>query len=125
MKRHVMVHTVIAGVLFSGLGVSLAWGQGGDPARRPLYPLGFGPGTRVTLLEESPDGAPGLAVGVSGTVICGDAVDCTRSILVMWDLYSRGQDDETGCVSATAGLYPPGATMWVDPAKVKLGHAFD
>jgi hypothetical protein len=125
MKRHV-VCTVVSGILLSAcLGGSAAWGQDKQGTPRPSYPSGFAPGTRVTLLEDAPAVAEGFQAGRSGTVIGCDSADCSRSILVSWDLYSGGQDEGADCVAGPVGLYPPGSTSWVNPAEVKLGLPFD
>jgi hypothetical protein len=125
MKRYTGVHAVIVAIL-SCICLSsggLAWGQPkGTP--RPYYPSGFAPGTRVTLLEDNPAVAE-LKKGMSGTIICCDTIDGSGSILVSWDLYSGGQDEEGGCVSPLVGSYVPGTTTWINPAEVKLGQAFN
>jgi hypothetical protein len=125
MRRYSGGHAVIVAILsficLSGGGS--VWGQPkGTP--RPYYPSGFAPGTRVTLLEDNP-AVPELMKGMSGTIICCDAIDGSGSILVSWDLYSGGQDEEGSCVSPLAGSYVSGSTTWIDPAEVKLGQAFN
>jgi hypothetical protein len=125
MKRHTGVHAVIVAILLSLFlsGGGPALGQG-KVAPRPNYPSGFAPGTRVTLLEDHP-AVPELKRGMSGTIICCDAVDGSGAILVSWDAYSGGGDEEGGCVTAVVGLHVSGSSTWVDPAQVKLGLPFN
>ncbi len=66
---------------------------------RPNYPSGFLPGTRVVLLADAPAMGEDLRAGRAGTILCCDANDCTGSILVSWDLWTGGQDDESRCVT--------------------------
>ena len=123
MSRHVIFRSFVVGiVLLAFLGVD-GLAQKGIP--RPSFPSGFAPGTRVMLLANEPAVAPGLEAGMAGTVVCCDAEDCSGSLLVSWDLFSGGQDEEARCVIPAVGPYPPGATAWVDPAQVPLGRPFD
>jgi len=105
------------------LGASGAWAAEGDG--RPTYPAGFAPGTRVVLLADAPTVGEGLRMGMSGTIICCDANDCTGSLLVSWDLWTGGQDDESRCVTSPAEAYPAGSAAWVNPRDVRLGRYFD
>jgi hypothetical protein len=126
MNRHVVVCSAILGILLLVCLVAGGWAgtlPGGIP--RPSYPSGFAPGTRVLLLADAPGVAPELQAGMAGTIICCDADDCSGSLLVSWDLFTGGRDDEAQCVTAAVGLYPSGSTALVDPAQVLLGQPFD
>lgn len=109
--------------LAAGGGSAALAGEEGTP--RPMYTTDFVPGTRVVLLDNEPADGPGLKVGTSGTIICCDKSDCSGRVLVSWNLWRGGRNEEATCASALAGLYPAGSTMWVDPAKVRLGVPFD
>lgn len=124
MNRHVVLHTVFLSILFMVcLGASgRAAAQG---AARPSYPSGFAPGTRVVLLADAPIVGDALAAGMAGTVICCDAADCSGSILVSWDLWTGGADEEDRCVTTPVKPYPAGSATWVDPRAVLLGRPFD
>lgn len=92
---------------------------------RPVYPSGLAPGTRVVLLVDEPVAGPGLEAGMAGTVLCAEADDGTGSLLISWDLWHGGTDDESRCLMSPVGLYPAGSAVWVDPAQVMLGKPFD
>ncbi|HON90239.1 MAG TPA: CARDB domain-containing protein [Sedimentisphaerales bacterium] len=92
---------------------------------RPTYPAGFAPGTRVVLLADAPTVGEGLRAGMSGTIICCDTADCTGSLLVSWDLWTGGRDDEGRCVTSPVGPYPAGSATWVNPKTTLLGRVFD
>jgi len=129
MKRHIICHPVIVAVLLS---VCLAAG-GGPFARagqdqgtpRVMYTTDFVPGARVVLLDNEPTGGPGLKAGMSGVIICCDKSDCSGRVLVSWSTWRGGRNEQASCVSAVAGLYPDGSTVWVDPSKVRLGLPFE
>jgi len=133
MKRHIICHPVTVAVLLSvclaagGGPVALA-GQGGLPNEgtpRVMYTTDFVPGTRVVLLDNEPAGGPGLKAGMSGIIICCDKSDCSSRILVSWNTWRGGRNEEASCASAVVGLYPEGSTIWVDPSKVRLGLPFE
>jgi hypothetical protein len=92
---------------------------------RPSYPSGFVPGTRVVLLADTPVVGDGLTAGMAGTIICCDANDCSGSLLVSWDLWTAGADEQSRCVTTPVGSYPAGSATWVDPRSVLLGRPFD
>lgn len=130
MKRHTILRTACLGMLLSvclnacpGTGGSSAWAQEGIP--RPSYATDLKPGTRVLILGAGPLADLGLQPGVSGTVVCCDADDCSAGVLVSWNLFRAGGNAEDLCAAAPIGVYPPGSTLWVDPAEVQLGVAFD
>lgn len=129
MERHIICHPVTVAVLLS---VCLAAGGGpcalagqdeGTP--RVTYTTDFVPGARVVLLDNEPAGGPGLKAGMSGVIICCDKSDCSSRVLVSWNTWRGGANGEASCVSAVAGLYPEGSTIWVDPSKVRLGLPFE
>lgn len=133
MKRHIVCHPVIVAVVLSvclmtNTGPVALANQGGAPNEgtpRVMYTTAFVPGTRVVLLDNDPAGGPGLKAGMSGTIICCDKSDCSGRVLVSWNTWRGGRNEEASCVSAVAGLYPDGSTIWVDPSKVRLGLAFE
>lgn len=129
MKRHTVVRRISLGILLlvclGGMHHSLGLAVAAEPGTaRPTYPAGFAPGVRVTLLEDNPAAGVGLKTGMSGTIVCCDAADCTGSVEVCWDLYNGGQEDPR-CATDLIGLYPAGSTASVNPAEVKLGLPFD
>jgi len=130
MKWHVIVLGVGLGILllvcFGGLdtfsGSAVAAEQG---VARPTYPAGFAPGVRVTLLESNPAAGAGLKTGMSGTIVCCDAADCTGAVVVCWDLYGGGASADPRCATDPIGSYPAGSLTSVNPSEVKLGLPFD
>ncbi len=123
MSRHVVFHSVVAGMLLLVFVGVDGLAQKGTP--RPSFPSGFAPGTRVMLLAHDPAVTPGLEAGTAGTIICCDANDCSGSLLVSWDLFVGGGDEVDRCVIGPVGLYPAGSAVWVDPSEVLLGRPFD
>jgi hypothetical protein len=124
MNRHGIQHTAFLAVLSAVcLGASSVWAAEGDV--RPTYPAGFAPGTRVVLLADAPTVGEGLRTGMAGTILCCDANDCTGSLLVSWDLWTGGRDDESRCVASRVEAYPAGSAAWVNPRDVRLGRLFD
>ena len=78
----------------------------------------FYPGDRVVLVGESnPYNAADLPRGTAGTVICHNSFAKTQSILVSWDLWTKGgnADDYLNCTQRFGGMFPPGSTWWVNP----------
>ncbi|HNS23116.1 MAG TPA: CARDB domain-containing protein [Sedimentisphaerales bacterium] len=124
MNRHVIRYAMVLSVVFLVCGSTIANADDPSGVRRPSYPAGFAPGTRVVLLEDAPTVGEGLLKGMAGTVLCCDAVDCTGSLLVSWDLWTGGKDEETGC-AGLGGPYPAGSASWVDPGAVLLGQPID
>lgn len=124
MNRHGVFHTsfvpFLSLICWSAAGISMAQG-----VARPSYPSGFVPGTRVVLLADAPVAEGSLAAGTAGTIICCDADDCSGSLLVSWDLWTGGADEEGRCVTTPVGPYPAGSAAWVDPRTVLLGRPFD
>jgi hypothetical protein len=118
--RHTAFWTILVAVC---LGAGSAWAAEGDV--RPSYPAGFAPGTRVVLLADAPAVGEGLRTGMGGTVLCCDADNCTGSLLVSWDLWTGGRDEEGRCVTSPVGPYPAGSAAWVDPRTIRLGRPFD
>jgi len=128
MKRLRYYHRIAAAIallvcLVAGTGPVLAGENEGTP--RPMYATGFVPGTRVVLLDNEPDGIAELKAGMSGIIICCDRSDCSSRVLVSWNLWRGGRNEEADCASVVAGLYPTGSTTWIDPSKVRLGLPFD
>lgn len=124
MDRHIISHPIVLLIVLAVCAGAV--GNSAPPGTpRPSYPSGFSPGTRVVLLAEYPIAAPGMAPGRAGTVICCDATDCSESILVSWDLWAGGENDQGPCVTPPVGPYPPGSTVWIDPATTRLGRLFD
>jgi hypothetical protein len=125
MNRHVIRYAIVLSVVF--LICVGAVVNADDPAgvRRPNYPAGFAPGTRVVLLADEPVVGEGLAKGMAGTILCCDTTDCTGSLLISWDLWTGGRDETDRCVTRLGGPYPAGSTTWVDPNLVLLGRPFD
>jgi len=131
MKRHIVCQPMIVGitllVCLAGGSPALA-GQGAPPdegVARPVYVSDFVPGTRVELIDDAPALGPEFKAGMSGVVICCQAADCSSSVLVSWNLWRGGQNEEAECGSAVVGRYPAGSATWVDPAKVRLGLPFN
>ena len=128
MKRLRYYHPITAAItllvcLAAVGGPALAADDVGVP--RPTYATSFVPGTRVVLLDNELAGTPELKAGMSGIIICCDRSDCSGRVLVSWDLWRGGRNEEAECAGAPIGLYPTGSTMWVDPSKVRLGLPFD
>lgn len=124
MNRYAVRHsTFLLAAILVCAGANGLFASSGDV--RPDYPLGFAPGTRVVLLRDAATLDEALRAGRAGTILCCDATDCTRSLLVSWDLWTAGQDDESGCAAAPTGAYPRGSATWVDPQTVLLGRPFD
>ena len=122
MNRHVILYVAALSAVFT-----LCSGAAGgpDPQRNLIYPSGFEPGARVVLLADTPVVGDGLSAGMAGTIICCDAGDCSGSILVSWDLWTGGKDEQARCVTSPVGPYPAGSATWVDPTKVLLGQPID
>ncbi len=122
MNRHVISYVAALSVMFT-----VCSGAAGnpDPGRDPAYPSGFEPGTRVVLLADTPVVGEALSAGMAGTVICCDAEDCSGALLVSWDLWTGGKDEESRCVTSPVGPYPAGSATWVDPREVLLGRPVD
>lgn len=118
MNRHTFLFVMVVAVVVTVC-------SGAAEPIRPSYPFGFAPGTRVVLLDGAASVGDGLAVGMAGTVICCDAVDCSGSLLVSWDLWTGGKDDEARCATSPVPVYPAGSAAWVDPSVVMLGRPFD
>lgn len=57
----------------------------------------YAQGDRVRLLVDEPGGAEGLFADAGGTVICCNANDPCTPILVSWDLWTNGHDDDDVC----------------------------
>ncbi len=125
MNRHVVRYAMVLLVVFLLCCSTITNADDPNGVRRPSYPSGFAPGTRVVLLADEPSVGEGLLKGMAGTILCCDATDCSGSILVSWDLWTGGSDDESPCATKLGGSYPSGSTTWVDPAKVLLGQPFD
>jgi len=128
MKGRINYHPITVAIVLSvclaaGGGPAALAGEEGTP--RPMYTTGFVPGTWVVLLDNEPADGSGLKAGTSGIIICCDRSDCSGRVLVSWNLWRGGRNEEADCASALAGLYPTGSTMWVDPSKVRLGLPFD
>jgi hypothetical protein len=124
MNRHSIRHTACLAALWvvcSGVTGVLA----SEGIIRPSYPSGFAPGTRVVLLADAPTVGEGLRTGMAGTILCCDAEDCSGALLVSWDLWTGGRDEEGRCVTSPVGPYPSGSAAWVDPGTVLLGRPFD
>lgn len=87
------------------------------------WTCGFSYGDRVVLISaDNPNGATDLPRGATGTIICCRSNE-EQSILVSWDLWANGGDDDayTECTERLSGIFPPGSTWWVsvkDVAKV-------
>jgi hypothetical protein len=129
MERHIICHPVAVAVLLLVClaagpdSIVLAAPNEGTP--RVTYTTDFIPGTRVELLDDDPAGGVGLKAGMSGTIICCDKSDCSSRVLVSWNTWRGGKNEEASCASAVVGLYPEGSTIWVDPSKVRLGLPFE
>jgi hypothetical protein len=130
MERHIIYHPItVAALLLVCLAAGGPTAQAGDLPNegtpRVTYTTDYTPGTRVVLMEDEPAGGAGLKAGMSGTIICCDKSDCSSRVLVSWNLWRGGRNEEASCASAMAGLYPDGSTIWVDPSKVRLGLPFE
>ncbi|MBN1509229.1 MAG: hypothetical protein JW955_20455 [Sedimentisphaerales bacterium] len=131
MKRrifHPVTVAVALSVCLAAGGLVVRAGQEAPPNEgtpRVMYVTDFVPGTRVVLLDNEPAGGPGLKAGMTGTILCCDRSDCSGRVLVSWSLWRGGSSLEADCAMAVAGLYPDGSTIWVDPAKVRLGLPFE
>ena len=133
MNRRIMDHPIVMVTLLlvclakGSSSVGLA-GQEDPPNEgipRPMYGTNYTPGTRVVLLDETADLGRGIEVGMTGIILCCDSSDCTQRVLVSWNLWRGGVDEEAACVTPLAGLYPPGSAVWVDPSRVRLGLPFN
>ncbi|MEN6425749.1 MAG: CARDB domain-containing protein [Phycisphaerales bacterium] len=125
MNRHVIRYAMVLSVVFLVYASTVANADDPSGVRRPSYPTGFAPGTRVVLLADEPVVGEGLVKGMAGTILCCDAADCTGSLLVSWDLWTGGGDETDRCATRLGGPYPAGSTTWVDPAQILLGRPFD
>ena len=118
MSRHVVIQSIVLVIILLAC-------PAGVSGQRLDYPSGLAPGTRVVLIDDRPAVAPELRAGRSGTVVCCDADDCTGAVLISWNLWRGGQDEESGCAMAAVGAYPSGSATWIDPSEVRLGLPFD
>ncbi len=125
MNRHVIRYAMVLSLAFLVCSGTIANADDPNGVRRPSYPSGFAPGTRVVLLADAPALGEGLLKGMAGTIVCCDATDCSASILVSWDLWTGGRDEGDRCVTTLGGPYPAGSATWVDPREVLLGQPFD
>jgi hypothetical protein len=129
MNRRTVCLPVLVGILLLvclGMGGPVAGAdQPNEGIPRPTYATDFTPGTRVELLADAPSLDPALKAGMSGIILCCDAADCSGKILVSWNLWRGGRDEEAACATAVAGLYPAGSATWVDPSKILLGVPFE
>lgn len=123
MHQQSIRHAMLLAAILVGSGVDRAFAFQGDANLD--FRSGISPGTRVVLIEDVPALGEDLKAGRAGTVLCCDANDCSGSLLVSWDLWNGGQDEEGRCVAAPSGAYPAGSATWVDPQTVLLGRAFD
>jgi len=78
----------------------------------PCCTADFGAGDRVRLIVDNPGGAPNLPEGLCGTVVCCDAVDPELPILVSWDGWTQGHNDDNPC-DEPAPPYPPDSAWWM------------
>ncbi len=73
---------------------------------------GFAPGDRVVLLIDNPDGAVGLPAGTEGTVICCNAGYPPMPVLVSWDGWTNGHNEDQQCDGVPLP-YTPNSGWWV------------
>ncbi len=74
----------------------------------------YKPGDRVRLLVDEPGGAPGLFAGAGGKVICCNSTDPNTPILVSWDFWEEGHDDDETCDCCDPiGWYRDNSAWWM------------
>ncbi len=74
-------------------------------------------GDRVRLLVDAPSGAENLPAGRCGTVVCCDSDDPDLPILVSWENWSDGHNDDSFC-DDPPGPFPDGSGWWVGCADI-------
>jgi hypothetical protein len=75
-------------------------------------------GDRVQLLVNQPGGAEGLSVGHGGTVVCCNPNDPVTPILVSWDGWTQGGDDDELCQTEPP-LYRENSAFWMACTEIK------
>ena len=76
------------------------------------------PGDRVRLLVNQPGGTEGLTVGAGGTVLCCNPNDAATPILVGWDNWTGGGDEDELC-QTPPGWYPDHSALWMACSEIK------
>jgi hypothetical protein len=76
------------------------------------------PGDRVKLLVNEPGGAQGIFVGHGGTVMCCNPYDPITPILVSWDNWTGGNDDDELCESKP-DWYRDNSAWWMACTEIK------
>jgi len=78
----------------------------------------YAPGDRVKLLVNQPGGAQGLTVGIGGTVLCCNPDDAVAPVLVSWDDWTGGGNDDKLC-QTRPGMYRPDSAWWMACTEIK------
>jgi hypothetical protein len=78
----------------------------------------YTPGDRVRLLVNQPGGAEGLTVGTGGVVLCCNPKDPATPILVSWDDWTGGGDEDELC-QVSPGWYPDHSALWMACTEIK------
>jgi hypothetical protein len=76
-------------------------------------------GSRVTAAVNNPAGAPGISVGLPGTVVCGYSPAGGIPLLVAWDNWIQGHNGNGYCECPDTTLADTSA-WWVDCTDVNL-----
>ncbi len=76
------------------------------------------PGDRVKLLVNQPGGAQGLAVGAGGTVLCCNPDDPVTPILVAWDDWTGGGDEDQMCQTPPTWIHD-NSGLWMACTEIR------